>query len=85
MGQNNANLLRFTSWPNLLTSRHCGDVRCEAELMPQLWLQLEHKHLERRLLVAETSGALALNSSSRIHPLLLSICQQLIHDKLGYK
>ena len=58
-------------------------MRCEAELMPQLWLQLEHKHLERRLLVAETSGALALNSSSRIHPLLLSICQQLIHDKLG--
>jgi len=49
--------------------------------MPQLWLQLEHKHLERRLLVAETAGSLSLTTNRNIHPLLISICQQLIHDK----
>jgi hypothetical protein len=62
-------------------SAHCGDIRCEAELLPQLWLQLEHKHLERRLLVAETAGCLAIGTTYKMHPILISICQQLLHDK----
>lgn len=62
-------------------AKHCGDGRCEAELLPQLWLQLDHKHMERRLLVAETAASLAMETGPQTHPLLLSICQQLLEDK----
>ena len=50
-------------------------------MFPQLWLQLDHKHPERRLLVAETAAALALETGPKSHPLLMSICQQLLEDK----
>jgi len=46
-----------------------------------LWLQLDHKHPERRLLVAKTAAVLALETGPKSHPLLLSICQQLLEDK----
>ena len=52
-------------------SRLSGDIRCEAELLPQLWLQIEHKYQERRLLVAETAGHLATTAGPRLRPLLM--------------
>nr|CAH7731169.1 unnamed protein product [Callosobruchus chinensis] len=36
----------------------CGESMVENEILPQCWLQLTHKHIERRLLVAETCQAL---------------------------
>ena len=64
-----------------LYGRLGGDERCEGELLPQLWLQIEHKHVERRLLVAETAGALALTAGRQLRPILISICQQLMTDR----
>nr|XP_058133835.1 RAB11-binding protein RELCH isoform X6 [Dasypus novemcinctus] len=40
-------------------ARHVGPTRVEAELLPQCWEQINHKYPERRLLVAESCGALA--------------------------
>lgn len=35
-----------------------GESMVENEILPQCWLQLTHKHIERRLLVAEACVAL---------------------------
>lgn len=40
-------------------ARYAGPTRTEAELLPHCWEQISHKHVERRLLVAETCGVLA--------------------------
>ena len=37
--------------------------------------------MERRLLVAETAGALALTAGKQLRPILISICQQLMTDR----
>ena len=54
-----------------LYNKLSGDLRSEAELLPQLWQQIEHKHQERRLLVAETAGTLAVTAGTRLRPLLM--------------
>nr|CAD7570487.1 unnamed protein product [Timema californicum] len=66
-----------------------GIARCsglslvENEILPQCWEQISHKHLERRLLVAESCSALAPYVSSSIrNSLMLSMLQQmLLEDK----
>lgn len=51
----------------------------ESELLPQCWEQLSHRHVERRLLVAEACSALAPYISSCLrNSLILSILQQLL-------
>lgn len=35
-----------------------GESMVENEILPQCWLQLTHKHIERKLLVAEACIAL---------------------------
>ena len=51
----------------------------EAEILPQLWQQIEHKHLERRVLVAETCAWLLPHIPSDIRDsLVFSMLQQLI-------
>ena len=51
----------------------------EAEILPQLWQQIEHKHLERRILVAETCAWLLPNIPSDIRDsLVFSMLQQLV-------
>ncbi|XP_075777499.1 RAB11-binding protein RELCH isoform X3 [Pelodiscus sinensis] len=47
-------------------ARHVGPTRVEAELLPQCWEQINHKYPERRLLVAESCGALAPYLPGRI-------------------
>ena len=39
--------------------------------MPQLWQQISHKYIERRLLVAETAGALGVAAGPQLRPLLM--------------
>ncbi|XP_066992231.2 RAB11-binding protein RELCH homolog [Anabrus simplex] len=66
-----------------------GIARCsglslvENEILPQCWEQLSHRHVERRLLVAEACSALAPYVSSSIrNSLMLSMLQQmLLEDK----
>ncbi|XP_021937822.1 lisH domain and HEAT repeat-containing protein KIAA1468-like isoform X2 [Zootermopsis nevadensis] len=66
-----------------------GIARCsglslvENEILPQCWEQISHKHVERRLLVAESCSALAPYVSSPIrNSLMLSMLQQmLLEDK----
>ncbi|XP_069701255.1 RAB11-binding protein RELCH homolog [Periplaneta americana] len=66
-----------------------GIARCsglslvENEILPQCWEQISHKHVERRLLVAESCSALAPYVSSTIrNSLMLSMLQQmLLEDK----
>ena len=51
----------------------------EDELLPQLWQQIEHKYLERRILVAQTCMALVPYIPSSIRDsLVFSILQQLV-------
>nr|CAI5819958.1 unnamed protein product [Callosobruchus analis] len=60
----------------------CGESMVENEILPQCWLQLTHKHIERRLLVAETCQALLPYVSSPIrNSLCLSMLQQMLEDK----
>ncbi|KAK2149703.1 hypothetical protein LSH36_441g01057 [Paralvinella palmiformis] len=40
-------------------AKHVGPDRVETELLPQCWEQINHKYVERRLLVAEACGTLA--------------------------
>jgi len=59
-----------------------GEERTETELLPQCWEEIGHKHPERRVLVADTCGALAMYVRSELRPsLILSILQQLNMDK----
>ncbi|KAK7793564.1 hypothetical protein R5R35_000400 [Gryllus longicercus] len=62
-----------------------GIARCsglslvENEILPQCWEQLSHRHVERRLLVAESCSALAPYVSSSIrNSLMLSMLQQML-------
>ena len=53
----------------------------EAEILPQLWQQIEHKHLERRILVAETCAWLLPNIPSDIRDsLVFSMLLQLVQQ-----
>ncbi|XP_063235480.1 RAB11-binding protein RELCH homolog [Bacillus rossius redtenbacheri] len=60
-----------------------GPSLVENEILPQCWEQINHKHTERRLLVAESCCALAPFVSSSIrNSLMLSMLQQmLLEDK----
>uniref|UniRef100_A0A667H514 RAB11 binding and LisH domain, coiled-coil and HEAT repeat containing n=1 Tax=Lynx canadensis TaxID=61383 RepID=A0A667H514_LYNCA len=66
-------------------ARHVGPTRVEAELLPQCWEQINHKYPERRLLVAESCGALAphlpVRTVKRIRSsLVLSMLQQMLME-----
>ncbi|XP_062235826.1 RAB11-binding protein RELCH homolog isoform X3 [Platichthys flesus] len=62
-------------------ARHVGPTRVEAELLPQCWEQINHKYPERRLLVAESCGALAPYLPKEIRSsLVLSILQQMLTE-----
>ena len=53
----------------------------EAEILPQLWQQIEHKHLERRILVAETCAWLLPYIPSDIRDsLVFSMLLQLVQQ-----
>lgn len=67
----------------LLSVAQClGHERVEAELLPQCWEQINHKYLERRLLVAESCGYLAPQVASEIRSsLLLSMLQQMLREE----
>lgn len=67
----------------LLSVAKClGHERVEAELLPQCWEQINHKYLERRLLVAESCGYLAPQVASEIRSsLLLSMLQQMLKEE----
>ncbi|CAH0546958.1 unnamed protein product [Brassicogethes aeneus] len=59
-----------------------GQSLVENEILPQCWLQLTHKHCERRILVAEACTALIPFVSSPIrNSLILSMLQQMLEDK----
>uniref|UniRef100_A0A3B3S7K5 RAB11 binding and LisH domain, coiled-coil and HEAT repeat containing n=1 Tax=Paramormyrops kingsleyae TaxID=1676925 RepID=A0A3B3S7K5_9TELE len=62
-------------------ARHVGPTRVEAELLPQCWEQINHKYLERRLLVAESCGALAPYLPKEIRSsLVLSMLKQMLTE-----
>ncbi|XP_035269127.1 RAB11-binding protein RELCH homolog isoform X2 [Anguilla anguilla] len=62
-------------------ARHVGPTRVEAELLPQCWEQINHKYPERRLLVAESCGALAPYLPKEIRSsLVLSMLQQMLAE-----
>ena len=64
-------------------ARHAGASRVESELLPQCWEQIAHRHVERRLLVAEACGALAPHIPPELRgSLLLSMLQQMLEDSL---
>ncbi len=64
-----------------------GPDKVEAELLPQLWEQIDHKYPERRLLVAETCAvSMPYIPLPLISSLIFSILQQLVmedKDTLG--
>jgi hypothetical protein len=61
-----------------------GAERTEVELLPQCWEQITDKHEERRVLVAESCGALAPFVKTDLRPsLILSILVQLLDDRSG--
>ncbi|KAI5617157.1 lisH domain and HEAT repeat-containing protein KIAA1468-like isoform X5, partial [Silurus asotus] len=62
-------------------ARHVGPTRVEVELLPQCWEQINHKYPERRLLVAESCGALAPYLPKEIRSsLVLSMLQQMLAE-----
>ncbi|XP_022622016.1 lisH domain and HEAT repeat-containing protein KIAA1468 homolog isoform X2 [Seriola dumerili] len=62
-------------------ARHVGPTRVEAELLPQCWEQINHKYPERRLLVAESCGALGPYLPKEIRSsLVLSMLQQMLTE-----
>ncbi|XP_057680079.1 RAB11-binding protein RELCH homolog isoform X2 [Corythoichthys intestinalis] len=62
-------------------ARHVGPRRVEEELLPQCWEQINHKYPERRLLVAESCGALAPYFPKEIRSsLVLSMLQQMLAE-----
>lgn len=61
-----------------------GYDRTERELLPQCWEQISNEFYERRILVADSCGALASHVRSELLPtLILSILRQLQEDKNG--
>ncbi|XP_034249824.1 RAB11-binding protein RELCH homolog [Thrips palmi] len=57
----------------------CGLV--ENEVLPQCWEQINHKYVERRLLVAEACGVLApFVTGAMRNSLMLSILQQMLSE-----
>lgn len=59
-----------------------GQDRTGSELLPQCWEQISSKHKERRVLVAESCGALAPFVQTELRAsLILSILIQLLDDK----
>uniref|UniRef100_UPI00358F7929 RAB11-binding protein RELCH homolog isoform X2 n=1 Tax=Myxine glutinosa TaxID=7769 RepID=UPI00358F7929 len=62
--------------------RLAGPSRLGSELLPQCWEQINHKYVERRLLVAEACGVLApfLLKSIR-SSLVLSMLQQMLAEQ----
>jgi len=64
-------------------AHHAGAARVETELLPQCWEQVAHRHVERRLLVAEACGALAPHVPAALRgSLLLSMLQQMLDDSV---
>nr|CAB3502343.1 unnamed protein product [Digitaria exilis] len=62
-------------------AKSVGEMRTETELLPQCWEQINHQYEERRLLVAQSCGELAVYVRPEIRDsLILSIVQQLIED-----
>ncbi|EDV29032.1 uncharacterized protein TRIADDRAFT_52509 [Trichoplax adhaerens] len=62
-------------------AKHAGPGRTEEELLPQCWLQIDHKFHERRLLVIEACGALASHLSEEItSSLILSMLKQMYFE-----
>ncbi|XP_060755837.1 RAB11-binding protein RELCH homolog isoform X2 [Neoarius graeffei] len=62
-------------------AQHVGPTRVEVELLPQCWEQINHKYPERRLLVAESCGALAPYLPKEIRSsLVLSMLQQMLAE-----
>ncbi|XP_048752282.1 RAB11-binding protein RELCH homolog isoform X2 [Ostrea edulis] len=62
-------------------AQHTGSARLIEELLPQCWEQINHKYLERRILVAEACGALASYLPTEIlSSLILSMLQQMMAD-----
>lgn len=60
-------------------ARVLGPTKLEAELLPQCWEQLTHKYVERRLLVAQSTAALAPYTPPPLrNSLLLSMLLQLL-------
>ncbi|XP_071522706.1 RAB11-binding protein RELCH homolog [Panulirus ornatus] len=60
-------------------ARVLGATKLEAELLPQCWEQLTHKYVERRLLVAKSTAALAPYTPPPLrNSLLLSMLLQLL-------
>ncbi|KAK8722523.1 hypothetical protein OTU49_012251, partial [Cherax quadricarinatus] len=60
-------------------ARVLGATKLEAELLPQCWEQLTHKYVERRLLVAQSTAALAPYTPPPLrNSLLLSMLLQLL-------
>ncbi|XP_063951492.1 RAB11-binding protein RELCH-like isoform X1 [Lytechinus pictus] len=63
-------------------AKHVGPTKAESELLPQCWEQITHKYLERRLLVAESCGALSPYLPKEIcSSLVLSMLQQMLEDR----
>ncbi|KAH1011537.1 hypothetical protein HUJ04_000886 [Dendroctonus ponderosae] len=67
-------------------AKYSGEQLVENEILPQCWLQLTHKHVERRLLIAEACTVLipyvsvSIESTIR-NSLILSMLQQMLEDK----
>ncbi|CAD6231318.1 unnamed protein product [Miscanthus lutarioriparius] len=62
-------------------AKSIGEMRTETELLPQCWEQINHQYEERRLLVAQSCGELAIYVRPEIRDsLILSIVQQLVED-----
>ena len=56
-----------------------NNAMIEEEILPQLWQQIEHKHCERRILVAETCAWLLPHIPADIRDsLIFSMLQQLV-------
>lgn len=64
-------------------ARQISPDKFENELLPQCWEQVENKHPERRILVADACGHLASYISPALrYSLLLSMISQLISDRV---
>lgn len=64
-------------------ARQISPDKFENELLPQCWEQVDHKHPERRILVADACGYLATYISPGLrYSLLLSMISQLATDKV---
>jgi RAB11-binding protein RELCH len=63
-------------------ARLAGPERTEIELLPQCWEQIIDRYEERRVLVAQSCGALApYVRPALVSSLVISILQQLLDDK----